>query len=98
MPNNISTATWDEAHRMHAEREAVWDGMFHELATTAMVDMLNHANDTVALVDSYGAACIWIGRLERELTQRGFILDPEVAFNAAHFELGVRQARGKANA
>lgn len=28
-----------------------------------------------------------------EATRRGWIFDPEVAFNAAYFELGARQAR-----
>ena len=75
------------------EQEAAFTGMLRETATPALVDMRYHAYETIADVDSYGAACIWIERLERELTHRGFILNAEVAFNAAYFELGVRQAR-----
>lgn len=77
----------------HAEQEATISGMLREFALPALVDMRCHAYETLTLVDSYGAACIWIERLEQELTRRGFILDPEVAFNAAHFELGVRRSR-----
>lgn len=82
---------------IHAEREAAISGMLREFALPALVDMRYHAYETLALVDSYGAACIWIDRLESELTHRGFILDAEVAFNAAHSALGVRQAREEAS-
>jgi hypothetical protein len=90
-----------DAHELalaiHVEREAAISGMLREFALPALVDMRYHAYETLADVDSYGAACIWIGRLEFELTHRGFILDAETAFNAAHFELGVRQAREEAS-
>jgi hypothetical protein len=90
-----------DAHELalaiHVEREAAISGMLREFALSALVDMRYHAYETLADVDSYGAACIWIGRLEFELTHRGFILDAETAFNVAHFELGMRQAREEAS-
>lgn len=52
------------------EREAAFTDMMGQLATSALRDMLEHANNTIAVVDSYGAACIWIDRIERELTER----------------------------
>lgn len=87
----------EQALVVHTEREAAISGMLREFALPALVDMRYHAYETLALVDSYGAACIWIDRLESELTHRGFILNAETAFNAAHFELGVRQAREEAS-
>lgn len=103
-PARIRQAMLDVLHEMASrdpkwvEQETAFTGMLREMATPALVDMRYHAYETVAIVDSYGAACIWIDRLERELTHRGFILDAETAFNAAYFELGVRQAREEANA
>lgn len=89
----------DEAHREHEAHEQPWDDTLHGFSTASLVDMLDHSVQLLAQRPEswtdfqYGASCIWTERLRMQLIRRGWILDPEVAFNAAYFEVGVRQAR-----
>lgn len=60
----------------YTARESAYTMVLSHLSTSALTDMHNTTMEQLADAESYGAACIWLGRLERELAERGHLIAP----------------------